>query len=45
MGVEKTVIKPGNGVDRPRKGDAVSMEYTGYLFDANKPENGFKGDT
>ena len=43
MGVEKTIIKPGNGVDRPKKGDEVSMEYTGYLYDPSKPDNDFKG--
>lgn len=29
MGVEKVVIKPGNGCDVPKKHDEVSMEYTG----------------
>jgi FKBP-type peptidyl-prolyl cis-trans isomerase len=29
MGVEKLVIKPGNGIDYPKKHDEVSMEYTG----------------
>jgi FK506-binding protein 1 len=29
MGVEKVLIKPGNGIDFPRKHDEVSMEYTG----------------
>ena len=43
MGVEKKVIRPGNGTDRPKAGDKVAMEYTGYLYDASKPENDFKG--
>lgn len=29
MGVEKQILKPGNGVDVPKKHDEVSMEYTG----------------
>jgi FK506-binding protein 1 len=29
MGVEKTILKPGNGIDIPKKHDEVSMEYTG----------------
>lgn len=43
MGVQKKILKPGNGVDRPQKGDSVTMEYTGWLYDANKPENDYKG--
>ncbi|KAH9868831.1 hypothetical protein J1614_007906 [Plenodomus biglobosus] len=38
MGVEKTIIKPGNGIDIPKKHDEVSMEYTGWLFDEEAPE-------
>jgi FK506-binding protein 1 len=29
MGVEKVVLKRGNGNDVPKKHDEVSMEYTG----------------
>merc|ERR1711939_977306 len=39
MGVEKTVIKEGNGSYKPRKGDTVTMEYTGWLYEPDKPEN------
>jgi FK506-binding protein 1 len=39
MGVEKTVVSQGNGQDTPRKGDTVTMEYTGWLYDTSKPEN------
>jgi len=31
MGVEKLVIRPGNGIDFPKKHDEVSMEYTGEI--------------
>ena len=43
MGVEKKVINPGNGVDLPQKGDDVTMEYTGYLYDTAQAANDFKG--
>lgn len=33
MGVTKETLSPGNGQDRPQKGDTVSMEYTGWLED------------
>ncbi|KAL1800642.1 hypothetical protein ACET3X_000984 [Alternaria dauci] len=46
MGVEKLVIKPGNGIDYPKKHDEVSMEYTGWLFDDDAPDHkGGKFDT
>jgi len=38
MGVTKTVLKEGNG-PIPKNGDTVTIEYTGYLKDTNKPEN------
>ncbi|KAF2242927.1 peptidyl-prolyl cis-trans isomerase [Trematosphaeria pertusa] len=44
MGVEKQIVKPGNGVDTPKKHDEVSMEYTGWLYDetaADKKGNKF----
>lgn len=37
--VTKIVLKEGDGAQFPRSGDEVSMEYTGWLYDANKPEN------
>lgn len=39
MGVTKEQISPGNGVDKPKAGDTITMEYTGNLYDekaANK---------
>jgi len=39
MGVEKTLLKNGNGTDQPKKGDTVTMEYTGWLYDPSKPDN------
>jgi FK506-binding protein 1 len=29
MGVEKKVLKRGNGVDMPKKHDEVAIQYTG----------------
>ncbi|KAF2403384.1 peptidyl-prolyl cis-trans isomerase [Trichodelitschia bisporula] len=43
MGVEKITISPGNGVDFPKQGDNVTMEYTGYLYDPAAAANDFKG--
>lgn len=39
MGVTKQVIKPGNGTDMPKKGDEVTIEYTGNLYDPNAPDH------
>ncbi|KAI9828471.1 MAG: FK506 binding protein proline rotamase rapamycin-binding protein [Phylliscum demangeonii] len=36
MGVTKHVLREGNHSDRPRKGDSVTIEYTGYLYDGAK---------
>ena len=40
MGVTKQLRKAGNGIDKPIKGDKVSIEYTGYLYDSSN-EFGF----
>ncbi|KAI9795015.1 MAG: FK506 binding protein proline rotamase rapamycin-binding protein [Peltula sp. TS41687] len=37
MGVTKHITKDGNGVTSPRKGDTVTIDYTGYLYDDSKP--------
>ena len=36
MGVDKKTITKGNGTDTPRKGDEVTIEYTGNLYDESK---------
>jgi len=38
MGVEKIILKKGNGIDIPRKHDEVSMEYTGWLYSDDAPD-------
>jgi FK506-binding protein 1 len=44
MGVEKKVLKTGNGTDKPKAGDTVTMEYTGWLYDPSAADSGFKGN-
>jgi len=36
MGVDKQTIKPGDGTNFPKKGDQLSMHYTGTLTDGSK---------
>lgn len=43
MGVEKTILKPGNGVDFPKNGDNVAIHYTGCLYDQSKADNHYMG--
>ncbi|MCJ1306999.1 FK506-binding protein 2B [Agyrium rufum] len=44
MGVTRKVIKSGNGVDKPKSGDTVTIAYTGNLYDESKGENNdFRG--
>ncbi|TKA64020.1 Peptidyl-prolyl cis-trans isomerase [Friedmanniomyces simplex] len=39
MGVTKKMISPGNGTDRPKSGDTITMEYTGNLYSSDAPDN------
>ncbi|KAF2763902.1 FKBP peptidyl-prolyl cis-trans isomerase [Teratosphaeria nubilosa] len=39
MGVTKQQISPGNGVDKPKAGDTITMEYTGNLYEPNAVNN------
>ncbi|KAJ5807076.1 Peptidyl-prolyl cis-trans isomerase [Penicillium riverlandense] len=43
MGVEKTILKAGNGVDFPKNGDNVAIHYTGCLYDQSKADNHYMG--
>ncbi|CAD6565869.1 MAG: FK506-binding protein 2B [Alectoria sarmentosa] len=44
MGVTRKIISKGNGADRPKAGDAVTIEYTGNLYDEAKgSKNDFRG--
>jgi len=43
MGVEKKIIEEGNGADKPKAGDQIFMQYTGWLYDAQAADNQFRG--
>ncbi|EER28392.1 FK506-binding protein/peptidyl-prolyl cis-trans isomerase, putative [Coccidioides posadasii C735 delta SOWgp] len=43
MGVTKKILKEGNGVDKPVKGDDIVMNYRGCLYDSSKPSEHFMG--
>jgi len=44
MGVTRTVSANGNQQDKPEKGDEVTIEYTGYLYNASKATNDYRGN-
>merc|ERR1711964_451481 len=41
--LQKNLIQPGNNTDYPKAGDKVTIEYTGWLHDPSKADNGYKG--
>lgn len=43
MGVDRIVLNPGNGTMKPKKGDTVRVEYTGYLYEESKDSNYHQG--
>lgn len=43
MGVTRKVLKEGNGKDKPAKGDEVTIEYTGNLYDEEASHNDCRG--
>ena len=43
MGVTRKVLKEGNGADKPKKGDDVTIEYTGNLYDEAQASNDHRG--
>ena len=45
MGFTRKVIKEGNHIDRPSKGDEITVEYTGNLYEPSAgPEKDFRGE-
>jgi len=42
--LQKKLIQSGNGVDRPKKGDEVFIQYTGWLYDASATANQYRGN-
>lgn len=43
MGVTRKVLKEGNGADKPKEGDNVTIEYTGNLYDEAQASNDYRG--
>lgn len=43
MGVTRKVLKEGNGKDKPKTGDTVTIEYTGNFYDENAAGNHYRG--
>ena len=43
MPLEKKTVRQGNGADYPEKGDEVTIEYTGWLYDQSKASNQNRG--
>ena len=39
MSLQKDLISEGNKKDYPQRGDEVTIEYTGWLYDNNAPKN------
>jgi hypothetical protein len=39
----KKLLSEGNGTDRPKVGDQVTIEYTGWLYDPKESAKDFKG--
>lgn len=44
VGVTRKLLKPGNGTDKPKKGDEVTIEYTGNLYDEKYADNDYRGE-
>ncbi|KAL8947872.1 MAG: hypothetical protein Q9222_005886 [Ikaeria aurantiellina] len=43
MGVDRKILKEGNGTTKPKKGDEVTIEYTGNLYDEAAADNDYRG--
>ncbi|KAI9844817.1 MAG: hypothetical protein M1837_005235 [Sclerophora amabilis] len=43
MGVDKKILKNGDQTLFPQKGDTVTIEYTGCLYDSARAEQDYKG--
>jgi len=41
--LQKRLIKDGNKADYPKPGDEVTIEYTGWLYDAGAASNQYRG--
>ena len=43
MGVEKTILKAGDGKTYPKQSDTVAIEYTGTLYDPSASDEYKRG--
>ena len=43
MSISKEITAPGNGRDKPKVGDTITVAYSGYLYDSKKRDKGFRG--
>ncbi|MCJ1235172.1 hypothetical protein MMC14_003139 [Varicellaria rhodocarpa] len=43
MGVTRKVLKQGNGTDYPKRGEEVTIAYTGNLYDESKEADDYRG--
>jgi len=41
--LHRQLIRAGNGADRPKRGDEVIIEYTGWLHDPGAAANQYRG--
>ena len=41
--LQKQLIKAGDGVHKPQTGDEVTIQYTGWLYDASQAANQYRG--
>jgi FKBP-type peptidyl-prolyl cis-trans isomerase len=37
--LQKEAIRQGNGIEKPKAGDTVTMGYMGWLYQAGEQEN------
>lgn len=37
--LQKETVVAGNGTDKPKAGDMVTMHYTGWLYEPGKAQN------
>ena len=43
-GFQVEILNPGNGLNKPKKGDTVILEYDGYLYDELNDLDYYKGE-
>ena len=43
MRIARKILKLGNGVDKPKKGNEVTIMYDSNLYDQSKADNDYRG--